>query len=98
MIGDGVDYVIKCEDDKFDVVIVDSTDPHPNGIGSVLFTENFYEHVKRILTSKGVVSTLSLMPMRYDPKTYRNSLKNLRSSFSKDKTWIYLLPMDSFQG
>jgi len=39
------------------VIIVDSTDPVPGGVGEVLFTKDFYEHVDRILAPNGVVST-----------------------------------------
>ena len=82
IIGDGIDFVKKAEANSWDVVIVDSTDPHPDGAGEVLFTEEFYKNVNRILASNGVVSTLSMMPMRFDPAVYHSSLKNMRSAFT----------------
>lgn len=57
IIGDGIDYVKKSEDNSFDVIIVDSTDPIPDTVGEVLFTLEFYENCKRILAPNGVVST-----------------------------------------
>lgn len=50
-IEDGVAYVEKT-DEKYDVIICDSTDPF--GPGAVLFTESFYGQCKRILNEKGI--------------------------------------------
>src|SRR6202042_903480 len=51
IVGDGIDYVKKAPNAAFDVIIVDSTDPV--GVGEVLFTDEFYSHCARILTSRG---------------------------------------------
>src|SRR5580698_6083086 len=53
IVGDGIDYVKKAPNAAFDVIIVDSTDPV--GVGEVLFTDEFYSHCARILTSRGLV-------------------------------------------
>ena len=53
IVGDGIDYVKKAADASFDVIIVDSTDP--NGVGEVLFTDDFYANCARILTARGLV-------------------------------------------
>ncbi|MCB0391224.1 MAG: polyamine aminopropyltransferase [Bdellovibrionales bacterium] len=52
LIDDGVKYVAETNR-KFDVVLVDSTDPI--GPGAPLFGEEFYKNVKRLLNPKGVV-------------------------------------------
>jgi spermidine synthase len=57
IIGDGIDYVKRAEDNSFDVIIVDSTDPTPEGVGEVLFTKEFYENCYRILGKNGVMTT-----------------------------------------
>jgi spermidine synthase len=102
IIGDGIDFVRKAADQSWDVIIVDSTDPSPpgspNGAGEVLFSADFYENVNRILAKNGVVSTQSMMPMRFSPELYNSSLRNLRHSFGMDKTWLYLLPVDAYLG
>ena len=85
IIGDGIDYVKKAADESFDVIIVDSTDPIPDSCGEVLFTTEFYNHCHRVLSKDGVISTQSIMPMRYDQDIYRRSLSNLQNSFTKDK-------------
>ena len=51
-IADGVRYVAETED-RFDVVLVDSTDPV--GPGKVLFTEEFYRSVQARLKPGGVL-------------------------------------------
>jgi len=54
VIADGMDYVLET-DDRFDVIISDSTDPI--GPGEVLFTDDFYAQCKRILNAGGVMAT-----------------------------------------
>ena len=51
VIGDGIDFVTHC-DEKFDVIISDSTDPI--GPGESLFTSGFYEGVSRCLNDDGI--------------------------------------------
>ena len=53
IIGDGIEYVANAPDNSFDVLIVDSTDPV--GVGTVLFTDDFYRQAARILGSRGVI-------------------------------------------
>ena len=48
IIGDGIEFVKKSQNNTFDVIIVDSTDPsYPldQSISNVLFTEDFYKIV-----------------------------------------------------
>lgn len=45
---------------KFDVIIVDSTDPE--GLGSVLFTKEFYTNCYRILNKNGILVTQNGVP------------------------------------
>jgi spermidine synthase len=98
IIGDGIDYVKKAADESFDVIIVDSTDPIPDSVGEVLFSVDFYENCKRALAPNGVVSTQSLMPMRYDTKLFNRALKNVKEAFAKDHSYIYLIPTDTYNG
>ena len=59
VIADGVDFVAHCED-RFDIVIIDSTDPI--GPGEVLFTQDFYQRCKDRLTPGGVLVTQNGVP------------------------------------
>jgi spermidine synthase len=54
LIADGAKYVAETED-RYDVVIIDSTDPV--GPGAVLFTTEFYSGCRRLLRPGGVMAT-----------------------------------------
>src|ERR1700722_4556932 len=60
VIGDGAKYVAKT-DRRFDVIIVDSTDPQ--GPGKVLFSAKFYAECKRCLKTGGVMVTQNGVPL-----------------------------------
>ena len=59
VIADGAQFVAETQD-RFDVAIIDSTDPM--GPGEVLFTETFYANVKRCLTEGGIIVTQNGVP------------------------------------
>ena len=54
VITDGARFAAECPD-RFDLVIVDSTDPQ--GPGAVLFTTPFYRDVRRLLNPGGIMVT-----------------------------------------
>jgi spermidine synthase len=54
VIDDGANFVRECED-RFDVIISDSTDPI--GPGDVLFTSDFYADCKKCLAEGGILVT-----------------------------------------
>ena len=67
VIADGLDYV-RSTDERFDVIISDSTDPI--GPGEALFTDDFYAGCKRCLDDGGVVATQNGVPfMQLDEVT-----------------------------
>ncbi len=53
IIGDGIAFLERSSNDQFDVIIVDSTDPE--GVGTVLFTDEFYGHAARVVGAHGVI-------------------------------------------
>ena len=59
VIADGLKYVAET-DRRFDLIIVDSTDPI--GPGEVLFTERFYADCKRCLSDGGILVTQNGVP------------------------------------
>lgn len=59
VIDDGMRFVATTEE-KFDVIISDSTDPI--GPGEVLFSENFYEACRRCLNEGGILVTQNGTP------------------------------------
>jgi spermidine synthase len=54
VIADGARFAAESEE-RFDVVVVDSTDPQ--GPGAVLFTERFYRDARRLLRPGGIMAT-----------------------------------------
>jgi spermidine synthase len=60
IIDDGMNYVAETER-RFDVIIVDSTDPQ--GPGKVLFSEKFYRACRRCLNNGGVMVTQNGVPI-----------------------------------
>jgi spermidine synthase len=96
IIGDGIEFVMKAEDSSFDVIIVDSTDPNPDSIAEALFTDEFYTNCDRVLSPQGVIATQSLTPLRFVKEIYQNSIKTLQKAFTKERTYAYLIPTDSY--
>ncbi|MBL8697121.1 MAG: polyamine aminopropyltransferase [Alphaproteobacteria bacterium] len=78
VIADGARFVAET-DERFDVVIVDSTDPV--GPGEVLFTEGFYRNCHRVLTPGGILVNQNGVPfMQADEvtMTYRRRRKSFK--------------------
>lgn len=59
IIADGIDFMATT-DRKFDVIVIDSTDPI--GPGEVLFSEAFYKDCARCLTEDGIVVNQNGVP------------------------------------
>lgn len=79
----------KQSDSKFDVILIDSTDPI--GPGGHLFTKEFYTHVLQALTENGVVANQSESPISQAEEVTRvNTLLN--SVFPVVKTYTAMIP------
>jgi len=92
VIADGCAFV-KETDDTFDVIIVDSTDPH--GPGAVLFTQEFYRDCKARLTPGGVLVTQNGVPF-FQPQELKDSHQRLGRLF-KDASF-FVAPVPSYYG
>lgn len=92
MIADGAKYVAETTD-RFDVVIVDSTDPM--GPGEVLFTEAFYKNCRRILNEGGILVNQNGVPFMQPseiPMTWKRRRKFFRDS------GFYIAAVPSYYG
>src|SRR5262249_17497782 len=78
VIDDGMKYVATT-DRRFDVIIVDSTDPH--GPGKVLFSREFYAACRRCMTRGGVMVTQNGVPF-LQPDELIASVGHFRSLFA----------------
>jgi spermidine synthase len=84
-IGDGVRYVAET-DRRFDLVIVDSTDPV--GPAEPLFNRDFYRNVARILNDDGILVTQA-ESAHYDREIQKPMLGDQRPFFPKLHLYLY---------
>ena len=86
LIEDGVKYIRNTKE-KFDLVIVDSTDPVGPAAG--LFMEDFYRAIKGVLSKNGIVVTQSGSPF-YQSKALQMAFSGMNKVFS------YVMPYTAF--
>lgn len=92
VIADGCQFMKQTEK-RFDVIIVDSTDPI--GPGEVLFTAEFYADCKSRLKPGGVIVTQNGVPF-VQPQEVTNSWRRLGDSFQD--VHFYLAAVPTYQG
>ncbi|MGC8502002.1 polyamine aminopropyltransferase [Desulfurella sp.] len=80
ILGDGIEFV-KNTKEKFDLVIIDSTDPF--GAAEGLFSGEFYSNVYNILHEDGIVVAQAENPY-YNPDWFLKSRKNMQKAFGVD--------------
>lgn len=92
IIGDGVKFVAETAE-RYDVVIVDSTDPI--GPAEVLFGTDFYAQCKRCLSERGILVTQNGVPfMQRDEFT--TTYKRLKPLFAD--AGFYFAPVPTYIG
>jgi spermidine synthase len=91
-IADGLRFVRKCEA-KYDLIIVDSTDPF--GPGEGLFTAEFYGNCKNALTERGILINQHESPFyEQDAKAVTRAHKRISGVFSG--VWVYQLSIPTY--
>jgi spermidine synthase len=88
VIDDGMRYVADTQR-RFDVIIVDSTDPQ--GPGKVLFSHRFYAACKRCMNPGGVLVTQNGVPL-FQPGELKQGMKKLRSVFADATCYVAAIP------
>lgn len=88
VINDGAAF-IRTTSEKFDVIIVDSTDPI--GPGEVLFTDSFYGHAKRALTERGVLVTQNGVPFLQGAEL-TNTMRAFKALFADWTCYMATVP------
>ena len=88
VLGDGADFVATT-DVRFDVVVVDSTDPI--GPGASLFTPTFYAECRRILRPGGVLVTQNGVPF-FQPDELGASVRALHGLFADAGCYLGVVP------
>jgi spermidine synthase len=88
IIDDGMKYVAETKR-RFDVIIVDSTDPV--GPGAVLFTQKFYAACKRCLNKGGVLVTQNGVPF-LQAGELKTSIGHFRKLFKDATCYVAAIP------
>ena len=86
IIGDGRNFIENCET-KYDVIIVDVTDPY--GQSARLFTKEFYDLAFNALKRKGILCTQAFVPF-FNPKIMATINNTVLKIF--DKTLLAFVP------
>jgi spermidine synthase len=89
IIGNGAKYVAKT-DRRFDIIIVDSTDPM--GPGKVLFSEKFYAACRRCMTKGGVLVTQNGVPF-FQKKELTSGMTKLLHLFADASCYVAAIPV-----
>jgi spermidine synthase len=92
-IEDGIEFVKKVKPNTYDLVIIDSDEPE--GPGKGLFTNEFYEDVYKILSSKGALITQSESP-RYNVEVFKGVYDMYQQLFGIKNVHCYLMYLPSF--
>src|SRR5580700_10706212 len=88
IIGDGAKYVAKT-DRRFDVIIVDSTDPQ--GPGKVLFSQKFYAACSRCMTKGAVMVTQRGVPI-FQSNELAAAIAGFRKLFRDGYCYVAAIP------
>ena len=88
VIADGMKYVAETGR-RFDVIIVDSTDPQ--GPGAVLFTREFYANCKKCMAKGGVMVTQNGVPF-FQPGELISSVGHFRQLYADGSCYVAAIP------
>ncbi|MGH6789027.1 MAG: polyamine aminopropyltransferase [Pseudolabrys sp.] len=89
VIDDGFKYVAETKR-RFDVIIVDSTDPQ--GPGAILFTKEFYARCKRCLAKGGILITQNGVPF-FQSNELTTTVGHFRTLFSDATCYVAAIPV-----
>jgi spermidine synthase len=89
VIDDGAKYVAKT-DRRFDVIIVDSTDPQ--GPGKILFGEKFYSGCRRCMKKGGVLVTQNGVPF-FQKNELASTMSKFRRLFADASCYVAAIPV-----
>lgn len=96
IIGDAFEYLKNPQNQaqKFDLIVVDATDPH-EGTSALLYTDEFYQLANKALTDEGLLSRHVGVPA-YQPGVITKSVERIRQTFPN--TQIYRAAIPAYSG
>lgn len=87
IVGDGIEFVKKCKENEYDLIIVDGSDPV--GPAQGLFTAEFYKNCHKALTTQGHLITQGESPM-FHKNTFIELNHCLKGIFGKNQVHTML--------
>ena len=95
VIDDGYEFVRGENASKYDVVILDLTDPYSSEIANKLYSKEFYSEVKRVMKEESIMVTQAGSSYFY-PRTYDYVLNNVKANFKIVREYWYWIPSFSY--
>lgn len=86
-IEDGIAYVKNEDSNKYDIVVVDGSDPV--GPAEGLFTEEFYSNCKRVLKDKGIMVAQGESP-KFNEKAFAELHSTIKGVFGESNALVNL--------
>lgn len=86
IIGDGINYVEEAQNEEYDLVLVDGSDPV--GPAKGLFSDSFYKQVHRILSPEGILIAQGESP-RFNQHAFLDLRRCFGQIFGKEKIFNY---------
>lgn len=93
IIGDGIKYTKEAEEGKFDLIIVDGSDPV--GPAEGLFSVDFYKDCYSALSDEGVLISQGESPM-FNEKVFTELYKTLEGIFGQQKAHCMLFSIPTY--
>lgn len=88
---DGLDFVRNCKNGKYDLIIVDSTDPI--GPGEGLFSFEFYNNCYRALNDEGILINQHESPYyERDAREMKRAHKKIKDTFEIARVYQFHMP------
>ncbi len=92
-IEDGIKFVAEANENTFDLIVVDSTDPI--GPAEGLFSKEFYQNCHRILKDNGVIVVQGEAP-RFNEKVFVEIHHTLRDIFGEGRAHVMLFHVPTY--
>lgn len=83
---------VKNTPDRFDVIIVDLSEPAPDSPSYYLFTAEFYEQLKRLLNTHGTMAIQSDAPALHASDVWSTTTNTARQVFAHTNSYVAMIP------
>lgn len=91
VVADGLEYLQRPHLPRFDLILVDSTDPEGTGPGSVLYTETFHQRVFAALADDGLFIQQTGTPT-YNPEVLADTSRSVQQIFPLCRVFWCVVP------